>query len=491
MINKKYFSTVSCLFLGALLIPAPASSRVTTILGSMGVEQEYTSNVFHEQSHETTEWTTSLLPTVTVVSEGSSDSVELAVGSTLLWNQRLDERDFSHDFSVSFTKQMLQHLTMGLSADYVYYDDHPMQDFDDDLSYAQRFQRASLSVQEEVFRILFPEYGDYDVAQHYTLVLNEIEIRHAMASPSDQGRVDGLMSNSASRRRHWTSDFAFEAEYEFARDSSIRLGYAYSMLDNRSAEMSESYEHRPSVGLSYRFNPKWMASVDYEFTRSQYDLENDFTGNDTRVSVDYTLSASDRFSFSYGYSKSSYDGDGTDYNDQTGGLSWSHDFSNHLHLTSTVDANYLDREMGGDEAGGGISAHLTWDLPRGSVSVGAGLDSVEIKQNGSWEDVRESWTVDGAVSYELLQDLAATFDLSYEKRHEWSLLTDEGTLPADDPTFDDYGAGISLSYTFFRWYTVSLDYGFHKLVTHSSPVDDYQEHTVMLTFVASKDLFRW
>ncbi len=482
--KKKYFSKVSGLFFCVLLIPASASSRVTSIFGSLGVEQDYTSNVFHERSNESTQWTTTVLPTVTVVSEGSSDTIALSAGSDLLWNQRLDERDFSHDFSVSATKQMLQHLTMTVSNDYVYYDDHPMQDFDDTLSYSEKFQRASLTIREEVFRILFPEYGEYDPAEHYTLVLNEIDTRYAIASPSDQSRVDALLSNSSSRRRHWTNDFVFETEYEYARDSSIRLGYGYSMLDSRSAEMSESYEHRPSFGLSYRFNPKWRASVDYELTRTQYDEENDFTGNDTTVTLEYILSASDYFDFSYDYSTSSYDGDGTDLVDQIGELGWYHDFTSHLHLSTNIDANYLDREISGDEAGTGLSVGLTWDLPRGSLALGGSGDYAQIKRNGSWEDIRGSWSLDGAVSYELMQGLAATFDLSYEKRYEWPLV-------ADDSTFDDYGTGIVLSYTFFRWYTISLDYGFHKLVTHSSPIDDYQEHTVMLSFVAAKDLFRW
>lgn len=482
--NKKYFSQASCLFFCALLIPASASSRVTSIFGSLGVEQDYTSNVFHERNNESSQWTTTVLPTVTMVSEGSSDTIELAAGSNLLWNQRLDERDFSHDFSVSATKQILQHLTLSASTDYAYYDDHPMQDFDDGLTSSQKFQRASLTAQEEVFRILFPEYAEYDPDEHYTLVLNEIDTRYALASPSDQRRVDALLSNSESRRRHWTNDFSFEAEYEYARDSSIRVGYNYSMLDDRSAEMSELYEHRPSLGFSYRFNPKWRASVDYEFTRTQYDQENDFTGNDTTVTVDYTLSASDRLDFSYGYTTSSYDGDGIDFVDQTGGLGWSHDFTSQLHLSSNIDANFLDREASEDETGTGLGVGLTWDLPRGSVSLGGSGDYSQIKRNGSWEDVRGSWSLDGAISYELLQDVSATFDLSYEKRYEWPLL-------ADDSTFDTYGTGISLSYTFFRWYTLSLDYGFNKLVTHSSPVDDYQEHTVMLSFVAAKDLFRW
>ena len=66
--------------------------------------------------------------------------------------------------------------------------------------------------------------------------------------------------------------------------------------------------------------------------------------------------------------------------------------------------------------------------------------------------------------------------------------------PAEEPdhfqyTEETWDAGLSVSYTFQRRYTVSVSY---RYADYQSDYDlDYDEHRVLLSLTATSDIFRW
>ena len=397
-------------FLVALLAwPHSASSRVGSLSGSIALEQEYESNIFHDDHDEEDRWKTTLIPTLTLSSQGNHDQFTITAGSDLAWDQRLDERDFEHTLSFSGSREISQYLKITLSDDYAYSDLSPRQDFDAGLSITEKFRRADSYEQSQVVRLLFPELDPYDY--DYLYVLSEVEARYNQESPSVQSEVDSYLSNTSGRRRQWDNDFSIGAEYEFAKDSVLAVGYRYYNIDDRTADIIEYHEHNPNVSLSYRFSPQWLASVSYEFTKGQYDQSNDLRQHDTVLLVDYTMSQADQLIATYEYDSQSYQGDRQDIITQTGGLDWNHDFDIHTRLATSLQADYLARESSADESGMEINATISHTLPKGSFSVGAGSSFDQFKKEGSWDDLRESWTLDGDVSYELLQNLTGTASL--------------------------------------------------------------------------------
>jgi hypothetical protein len=94
----------------------------------------------------------------------------------------------------------------------------------------------------------------------------------------------------------------------------------------------------------------------------------------------------------------------------------------------------------------------------------------------------DTWESRLAGSYQLKKDIALSGRLSYinEDREE------EG----GDFQRDRYIAGTVLSYTFWQYYTASIDYTFTKQESDRER-DDYEDHRVLLTLSWEKELFRW
>lgn len=498
VVDRKNLCAIGGVGLVLLLDPTSgASGRETILSGNVSMQQEYDSNIYQEESDRQEQWTTIFMPTLTLVSSGEKDTLLLAASSDLSWDQRLDDRDFSHSLLVSADRELSPHLKITLSDNYSYNDNAPQRDMDAGLSISRRFQRADAYEQAEVARLLFPSLA-YDPSRHYLMVLSEIERRYAQASPSVQGQVDLYLSNSDGRRRYWDNEVAVGAEYEYAKDSIIGLGYRYFINDNRTpwdyannnntdedgGGYEDYFEHSPYVSLSYRFNPQWRASVNYQFTKGQHETASDLKEHDTLFALDYTLSQQDQLIGTYGYTTSNFVGDQEDLVEQTGSLGWNHEFTPQLRLATSVDGSYLTREYYEDEREIGLDVGLTRLLQRGSISIGTGVTTADAKTDGSWEDLRESWSVDGAMTYALLEDLTGTINASYEKRDSWQDI-------AGKTTFDDYEAGVALTYSFMRWFALSCRYSYSMLESDSDLISDYHEHLIVVELSAAKELMRW
>jgi hypothetical protein len=502
-VNKKNILAIGSLFFVSLLGRShPADCRENVLSGSLSMRQEYDSNIFQDKD-EVGQWTTMLVPRLSLVSTGEKDEVSITAGSDLSgewwsdleggengpsqsglsWDQRLDERYFAQSLLVEGYRQISQYFRITVSENYNYYDNAPRADMDQTLSKTALFQRAGRYEKAEVARLLFPEL--HYTPDDYLYVLTELERRYNQADPVTQDEVNRYLSNTEGRRRYADNEFSVGAEYEFARDSLLTLGYRYFANDDRSAGISEYYEYSPSVGLSYRFNPQWHASVSYEFTKSQYVTANDLNKHDTLFTVDYSLSPADQFTASYGYDTTNFQGTGEDLVDQTGELGWNHDLTTNTRLTTTLSENYLSREYTGDETEAGLDFGISRRLQRGSITLGAGGLFGQQKREGDWEDLRESWTMDGGVTYALFENISATMSAAYEKRYYWQPTT------GIKETFDDYNAEFALTYSFWRWFSLTCRYAYNQLDSQDSIVSDYKEHRVMIELSATKELLRW
>jgi hypothetical protein len=481
-VGKKNFYLIGSSFFLLLASVPPADCRENVLNGSLGMQQEYDSNIFQESDDEQSRWTTTLLPILTWTSTTLKDEFSLVASSELGWDQRLDERDFTHDLSFSGSRQISQHLRFTLSDNYSYSDESPRRDLDPTLSITERFQRAGRYEQAEVARLLFPQL--HYTPDDYLYVLTELARRYEQAGRTTQQEVERYLSNTEGRRRYSDNEFSIGAEYEFARDSLLTLGYRYFANDDRSASISEYYEHAPSIGLTYRFNQQWLAGVSHEFIKGQYDTADDLTENNSLFTLAYTVSPTDQLIASYGYDSTNFLGNSEDIVDQTGELGWNHDININTRLTTTLSENYLTREFAGDENEVGLDVGVTRRLQRGTVSLGAGGLLGHQKQDDSWEKLRRNWSVDGAITYALRENITGTFDLAYEKRYLWP----ETGGKAD---FDEYEAGVALTYSFLRWFALTCRYTFTKLESNYGIISGYDEHLVVMELSAAKELLRW
>lgn len=474
-----------CVGLIVLSSPFSAFGRSTTLSGSVALQQEYDSNIFQVESNREDQWTTIVSPSLTLTSEGEKDLFTIGANSDLEWDQRRDEREFEHHLSLSGTKEISQYFRVTVGNNYTYTDGSPETDMDPALSLEDRFGRANEYQREQVARLLFPEidYSDDD----YLDVLSQITERYNLASPSVQSEVDRILSNSSSRRRSWENEFSVSAEYEFARDSILTIGYSYHLFDDRENYYDEYDEHAPYINISYRFHPQWLASVFYEYSKADYDDAGEEEVQSTGASLAYDLTLNDQLSASYGYEKTKYDAPGRiEFDEQNVELSWGHnqEFGQHLVLTSTLMGDYIDRDIDFDERGVSGSISLTRTIQRGSLFISGNIAMDERDADDGWDKYQRSGALAGGLTYQIFEDLTGSLNASFEKRYDWDLTNNKST-------FDDYGAGAGLSWSFSRWYMLSLNYTYDRLDAKDTLVSGYYEHTVMLQLSAAKELLKW
>ncbi len=473
-----------CLF-GVAVIAGNSWGRQNTVSGQLGLSQEFDSNIFHAREDREEQWRTMVTPSLSLDSQGGNDVVTLAYSADLAWDQRRDQHDFDHHLSLIASREMARGLQVSLANDYSYNDDSPRTDMlpNNAANIADNFARANQYERQEVARLLFPEIV-YSDEEYYVFVVSEISDRYQAATPSVQQEIDRFLSNTAGRRRSWQDDFSLSLDYEFGDEQVLAIGYRFSLLDDRTANISESYEHSPYLSLSYRLNSQWLCSLSYDFSNTQYDDGGDRREHDTSLALEHNITPADVLAVSYDYGNSLYDGDQGDFVSQGSALIWNHAFSPRLEMTASFGGDYLDRDDSEDERGVDFALTFNGRMASGSYSLGSDLEFDERKENGDWDRDRRNWSVAAGANYNIVEDITADVDLSFGKRYEWS-------AAGVRESFDDYGLGAGVSWQLNRWLSLTADYTYSRLDTTDSVVDDYYEHQFVIGLTAAQELVKW
>ena len=461
-----------------------AFGRTTTLSGSVSMGQEFDSNIFRDDGDHEERWTSSLLPTLTLLSESEKDVLSLVANSNLQWDQTRDNRDFEYNFLLNGTRQISQYLTVTIGNNYQYNDGSPESDMDAAPTLPAKFARATEYIRQQVARLLFPEI-EYSDEEYYTSCLSQIGVQYAIASQSVRDQVDSILRDSDQYRRSWENEFFFSAAYEYARDSAIEVGWRYFVLDDREGYAEDYAENSPFLSLSYRFNPEWRGVARYELTQTDNENTDDATRNNAEFAIEHNLTNADLLTVSYQHENINYDENRSDWSDKVMGLGWDHLFGPQMSLSTSLATNYRNLDTLDDERGLELTLGLNRTFQRGSASLNGNISFDERKDSGDWDKYRRSMRLRGAASYQLLEDLTGNVNVSYEKRYDW-LLTG-----SDKAAYDDYEAGAGLSWSFGQWYALSLNYTYERLDADNSVVSDYDEHTVMFQLSAAKDLLKW
>ena len=481
---KRFFLVV---MLAICTVPVQAGARQNILNGGMTMSEEYDSNRYETEDDRVEYWQTVLAPSLSLLSSGNHDILDLTYEPEITYDHQREINDIEHNLSLTLDREFSDRLRGSLFNEFSYFD-YDEVDVGAAGDLVGQFIRADDYVQAEVVRILFPELGEY-TEEDYTYVLSELEERYDRASPVQQAQVDRLLLPSdRGRRRHSTNDLTFELEYEFAEDSNVSVGYTLSTLNDHSADIAERTDHQPCFSISYRFNPQWRAELAYEYIASNFKGDQvDERGHDSEFRLDFDLTPHDLLYLSYDFSSLEYRGEGDDHVEQESGLGWEHDFDTQTSLNVYLGGSYEKRDISGDERGYEANATFSREMQhaRWTLEADGGYD--EYKEGGDWDDLRRYVTLRGDLIFDLRENLSSDFSLLYERNISWSG-TGGGRTEITD---NDYEASLGITYTFLRWYSVSVTYAFHRLNTDGPVRDDYDDHQVFLEFSAMKELFRW
>ncbi len=344
------------------------------------------------------------------------------------------------------------------------------------------------------------------------------------------------LSEQAASRRFWRNDLELSTDYIYREDSVVGIGFSYGQLRNVDDDIggyTEYDRYEGMLNVSYRFNQQWIAEADGQFTRGIFDepevavvrvnpdeqdisidvvegrTSDDLREYDLSTVLTYDWRVRDSLFTSYRFLATEYDHPLRD--DVLGhefALGWSHDFTPHLHLTLSGGPSFAKIENRDWESDYNAYVDLTKDFMHASFRV-YGEQGYEMANfDGRRSGPSIFWRSGVDYNHQISEYLTGSIFAGY-RNYQRSQLPDvvgvviiegedDGTgdinLPESDNfeyTEDFYDAGLSLSYSFLRWYTVTGGYRYSNFESELPSSSNYDEHRFFITLTASKELFRW
>jgi len=328
------------------------------------------------------------------------------------------------------------------------------------------------------------------------------------------GNTANQLSNDLNGQKFWSNTFNAQTSYAVDKDSTIGGGYSYSLLRyDDSATGGQNYDrHSFFTNLSHGFTPNWRSNLGLNYTRGLYDNTQQLNVNSTATpdldqygfnfGIDYVRNPHDFYPFSYSLNKTLYDGD-TSPNSATHSwsLGWNHAFDSRTRMTLGGGPSYA--KVQGQDGTWGYNAYAT--LMRAYEHAALSLDlrkTYEMNNfTGSSADsgLTDTYSARATLTYSHTEHL--TFNVYGGYRSE-SNFDPQGayriaagtasTGKTGDNSYDRniYEAGIGFTYSFARWYTAALKYGYY-VSDGKLENDQYTDHIILFTLSAKRDLWRW
>ena len=241
------------------------------------------------------------------------------------------------------------------------------------------------------------------------------------------------------------------------------------------------------------------------------DLNEDLQEYRGRLRLNYDWSDKNLYFGEYSYSATNYESEQSEdaaIHRFTAG--WEHAFTNTLRMTLSGGPTFISYDKSDNETGYNAFAGLNWKFARSSLSASTAYDYEFENFDGRSSGLSKTWYSQLAYNYQITPSLQAGLSGGYERsdrdepRDVRRLAAieaavapaTEGDVTAPPPETDNFqytdetwDAGVKLSYTFQRRYTVAVSY---RYADFQSDYDlDYDEHRVLLTLTASSEIFRW
>lgn len=449
----------------------------------LGVKEIYDSNVYNLGDNVKEGWTTEVTPSVSWQTSKEEDQFRLSYTPKFSYFHWRSEHSDEHKGDLLASKQLGQHFTTRVTGNYSYYDDAPGDMGNGSLS--EKFSRAEATIQAEVADILFPELGGYTDAD-YLYVLANIDEGYGRASSSDQARVDILLTDTTNRRRHDKMSAGLEMDYEYHRNSKIGVGYSFDkLLKDDLSTFSPRDIHTPSITISHWFNESWQADLLLEVQDTEYkDTTPDEKRKNAILGLDYTISSLNSLSFDYSWRQVDYIGGRGDVTTLDGGMGWVHHFTPHLQSDFSVKGIYDDQEGAiADSRRVDGSIGLRQEIDRSTWAINGHAVYGEFKKQETWKRERQEYKIDIDYHRQLVQDVRGGLKGNWQEQQAWAQQNSAKSRVSS------YEAGLDVSWSFWREWSLLLDYTFHEQT--SGTLTNYHDHVASLRLSWGKDLWRF
>lgn len=458
-----------------------------------------------------------LSPRLTFSSTGINDVIELTYAPGVNYDDIDETTDLDHDFRLRMEKNMTRNWLVKLS---------------------NRFFLGEDPVRAEQRRTADIVPGSGVTAAPEPVV----------GSPAAE--PDQALTERFGRRRYWTNAMDVGTEYTYGEDRLVSVGYTFNVLRNDDSDAAGGYtdydRHSGDLLLHHRFSRKLSAEGEAGYSRGLFDEPDIFVvtppsapapsgegaqepseatpavrqlaGDDSddikeysfRIRGGYDKSAHLNLFTEYSYLGTDYDSTLREDSDiHNVALGFDYDITSRLHATMSAGPSWVNFENRSTETDYNAHAGLSWDYMHGVIRFFADKSYNTENFDGRRSGLTDSWNTGVSLDYQFTRDLTAAFSATYAHDDRLQLPIPQTIVVVDDDqtgeprtpedfsevqyTERDYDVGITLSYTFLRWYTLSGGYRYYNFDTDSadSGYGPYHEHRAFIEMTFSKEMFRW
>ncbi len=293
-----------------------------------------------------------------------------------------------------------------------------------------------------------------------------------------------VLSDSRGRKRYWTNNVAVGLDYDYAKQSFIKFSYVNLVLDNEEAAYDDYVKQIPGMSVAHMFGQHWHAQVDYSYTRGNFEQEDDLEKHSGDLYIYYHHSAETKIFGHGGYTENKYvEVEQDDYEISRASLGFERQVSSTTDFRFEGGLEFLLRDVLADEKSFYYSMSLNKEMQQGSISFSGegGIDEQQFDGTSEGE-LSRYWKIETAINYNMTRNLLTSVNCSFREDTYWEL------RPADK--VEKLQAGVSLSYSFGRWFMASVRYAYSSQEADVS-WRCYDDNRVSFELGFNKDFYRW
>lgn len=430
-------------------------------------------------------------PRLTYSSVGETDLFEFTYSPRFVYDDLFSESDLDHDFGLHGEKNVTRNWLLSVDNRFFYGED-PYRE--------SQYRTATIVPGEE----------------------EPVEEIPVVGAEAEEAGID--LTERLGRTRFWRNNLSLLSDYTYKQDSSVGVGYTFTVLRNVDDEIdgyTEYDRHDAMLRGSYRFNRQWRSELEGHYVEGNYDeptlivapgdgdvvveptdetISDDLQEYHFRGRLDYDLNVrSDLFS-EYRYTETDYD-DPARFDSwiQEISLGWNYNINERLRLTLSGGPTFYKQEGLSTETDYNAYAGVTYDFIHTSFSFYGETGYDQENFDGRRSGLTQFWRTGADLTHAFSQNLSATLFASYtDSRHLEPPTID--TVEIEVPTGavngleyneDLYEGGCSFAYSFMRYYTLESGYRYYKRETDLLGDEGYNEHRVFIQLTASNELFSW
>lgn len=336
------------------------------------------------------------------------------------------------------------------------------------------------------------------------------------STDAQAAHISSQLTDDKGRRTYRTNELSFLFEYTYWEDSLVSFGYNFTILEQEDGDVSSNYQdydrHEITFGILHRFNTIWQTGLNGSYVQGLYEddkevgadsgaisLESDLVEYHLQSTLNATFHDNHPLSLSYNYYTVEYEDSergNSSIHDVTMGYTWK--LSKQASFGLGGGPSYEETEGQDNQWDYNGYLNLKYGFERGSLVFSANTGFDRENFSGTDEDGLQKYyqaQFDG--SYELAQDFSLSFYSRYRNEDQEELVAEiaeanegEMSLEVDNFSRDIWGLGTGLSYSFKRWYAITLNYDYLYQNSEQN-YDSYQEHRLVLSLSYEQDLFVW